>query len=157
MRKPRPPLDFLSAYGRLVAGLARALRELVLEEAPDAIEKVYRNHPSAVWFGSGPKMQDMFCYIATSKSHVNLGFCRGAWLSDPSHVLEGEGKMMRHVKFRSQRDVERPFVRLYIRAAMEQIEQPVVESLKQENGWRHSGTSFASRMPFRRSTVSSTK
>ena len=31
---------------------------------------------------------------------------------------------MRHVKFRSERDVERPFVRRYIRAAMEQIELP---------------------------------
>jgi hypothetical protein len=124
----RPPdrqlLDLLSAFDRPVAGLALALREMVLEEAPDSVEKVYRNHLSAVWFGFGPKMKDMFCYIATARSHVNLGFCRGASLSDPNRVLEGEGKMMRHVKFRSERDVERPFVRRYIRAAMEQITQP---------------------------------
>ena len=30
---------------------------------------------------------------------------------------------MRHVKFRDESDVERPFVRRYIRAAIEQIEQ----------------------------------
>jgi hypothetical protein len=35
-------------------------------------------------------------------------------------VLEGEGKTMRHIKLRSQRDVERPLVRRYIRTAMEQ-------------------------------------
>jgi len=125
----RPPdrqvLDFLSFYDRPVAALALALREVVLEEAPNAVEKVYRNHPSAVWFGFGPKMKDMFCYIATAKSHVNLGFCRGAALSDPNGVLEGDGKTMRHVKFRDEPDVERPFVRRYIRAAVEQIEQPV--------------------------------
>ena len=63
-------------------------------------------------------MKDMFCYIAAARSHVNLGFCRGASLSDPNRVLEGEGKMMRHVKFRSERDLERPFVRRYIRAAI---------------------------------------
>jgi len=67
-------LDFLSLYDRPVAALALALREVVLEEAPNAVEKVYRNHRSAVWFGFGPKMRDMFCYIATAKSHVNLGF-----------------------------------------------------------------------------------
>jgi hypothetical protein len=101
-----------------VAALVLALREIVLEEAPEAFERMYDNHPSAVWFGFGPKMKDMFCYIAAARSHVNLGFCRGASLSDPSRVLEGEGKVMRHIKFRSERDVERAFVRRYIRAAM---------------------------------------
>lgn len=96
-----------------------ALRDVVLTEAPDAVEKFYRNHPSAIWFGSGEKMQDMFCYIAAATNHVNLGFCRGAFLPDPNHILEGEGKKMRHVKFRTERDLERPFVRRYIRAAIQ--------------------------------------
>jgi hypothetical protein len=117
----RPPrqqvLDFLTGYDSPVGNLAIALREILLEEAPDALEKVYRNHPSAVWFGSGSKMKDMFCYIATTKTHVNLGFCHGASLADPSRVLEGQGKVMRHVKFWSERDLARPFVRKYIRAA----------------------------------------
>src|SRR6516162_4247040 len=106
-------LDFLSSYKGSVTELFLAWREMLLEEAPDALEKVYRNHPSAVWFGFGPKMKDMFCYIAAARSHVNLGFCRGASLSDPNRVLEGEGKSMRHIKFRSESDVERPFVRRY--------------------------------------------
>jgi hypothetical protein len=77
-------------------------------------------------------MKDMFCYIATASRHVNLGFCRGAFLSDPHHVFEGEGKMMRHVKFRSEHDVQRSFVRRYIRAAMEEIRQPTVKSQKRK-------------------------
>ena len=105
-----------------VAHLALVLREMVMDEAPEAVEKVYQNHPSAVWFGFGPKMKDMFCYIATASSHVNLGFCRGAELPDPDHVFEGAGKVMRHVKFKSGRDLERPFVRRYIRAAAEHTE-----------------------------------
>jgi hypothetical protein len=51
---------------------------------------------------------------------VNLGFPRGTSLPDPNRVLEGEGKTMRHIKFASLGDVERPFVRRYLRAAMEQ-------------------------------------
>jgi hypothetical protein len=117
-------LDPLATCSAGVAHLALALREMVLSEAPDAMEKVYKNHPSAIWFGFAskddvPKMNDMFCYIAAATSHVNLGFCHGALLRDPDHVLEGNGKRMRHVKFRSERDLERPFVRRYVRAAAE--------------------------------------
>jgi hypothetical protein len=111
-------LDVLTGYDSPVGSLALALREIVLDEAPNAIEQVYRNHPSAVWFGSGPKMKDMFCYIATATTHVNLGFCQGASLSDPDRVFEGDGKVMRHIKFRSDRDLQRRFVRRYVRAAI---------------------------------------
>ena len=44
-------------------------------------------------------MKDMFCYIAANARHINLGFPRGSTLPDPNHVLEGEGKAMRHIKF----------------------------------------------------------
>jgi hypothetical protein len=132
----RPPdrrmLGFLSASDHQVAAFAFALREMLLEEAPDAMEKVYTNHASAVWFGFGPKMKDMFCYVAAARSHANLGFCRGALLPDPNHVLEGEGKLMRHIKFRGERDLERPFVRRYIRGAIEEIEQSKVDSSKRK-------------------------
>jgi hypothetical protein len=50
-----------------MAHLALALRELVLTEAPEAVEKAYQNHPSAIWFGFGPKMKDMFCHIAMAR------------------------------------------------------------------------------------------
>src|SRR5579883_820425 len=126
MRRPGPRLlDPLSACPAAVAHLALALRELILTEAPDTVERVYKNHPSAVWFGlateraESPKMNEMFCYIAAARSHVNLGFCKGASLPDPLHVLEGDGKRMRHLKFRSERDLERPFLRRYIRSAIE--------------------------------------
>ena len=120
-RPPDPQLiGFLEAYDRHISDLALALREIILEEAPDASESIYQVYTVAIWFGFSGKMKDMFCYIATNAGHVNLGFPRGASLSDPNRVLEGEGKTMRHIKFASLRDVERPFVRRYIRSAMEQ-------------------------------------
>jgi hypothetical protein len=39
-----------------------------------------------------------FAYVNAFTSHVNIGFFRGAFLSDPEGVLEGTGKIMRHVK-----------------------------------------------------------
>ncbi len=120
-RRPDPQLlGFLEAYDRHTSDLALALREVIFEEAPDASESIYQVYTVAIWFGFSGKMKDMFCYIATNAGHVNLGFPRGTSLPDPNRVLEGEGKTMRHIKFRSHSDVERPFVRRYIQAAMEQ-------------------------------------
>ena len=124
MTKRRPPdaqlLGFLEVYDRHISELALALREIVLEQAPEASESIYQVYTVAIWFGFSGKMKDMFCYIATNAGHVNLGFPRGASLPDPNRVLEGDGKAMRHIKFRNQSDVERPFVPRYIQAAMEQ-------------------------------------
>jgi hypothetical protein len=121
MRRPPDPqlLGFLEAYDRHISDLALVLRDIVLEEAPDASESVYQVYTVAIWFGFSRKMKDMFCYIATSAKHVNLGFPRGTSLPDRQRVLEGDGKTMRHIKFASLGDVERPFVRRYIQAAME--------------------------------------
>jgi hypothetical protein len=128
MVRRRPPdprlLGFLEACDRPISDLALALREIILEEAPDASESIYQVYTVAIWFGFSGKMKDMFCYITTHARHVNLGFPRGAALSDPNHVLEGEGKTMRHIKFARERDLDRPFVRRYIQAAIEQVDAP---------------------------------
>jgi hypothetical protein len=39
-----------------------------------------------------------FAYVDTFKAHVNVGFFCGAELADPKGMLEGSGKLMRHVK-----------------------------------------------------------
>ena len=41
-----------------------------------------------------------FGYVNVFTSHVNVGFFRGATLPDPGHLLQGSGKLMRHVKLR---------------------------------------------------------
>ena len=123
MRRPPDPqlIAFLEAYDRHIVDLALALREIILEEGPDASESIYQVYTVAIWFGFSEKMKDMFCYITTNARHINLGFPRGSTLPDPNRVLEGDGKTMRHIKFASERDLERPFVRRYIRASIEQL------------------------------------
>jgi hypothetical protein len=41
-----------------------------------------------------------FGYVNVFTAHVNVGFFRGADLDDPSGLLEGGGKRMRHVKLK---------------------------------------------------------
>ncbi len=123
MRRPPDPqlLGFLEDYDRPIADLVLALREIILEEVPEASESIYKVYTVAIWFGLSDKMKDMFCYIATNRRHINLGFPRGSTLPDPNRLLEGDGKAMRHIKFASLQDLERPFVRRYIRGSIEQL------------------------------------
>ena len=45
-----------------------------------------------------------FAYVNTFKTHVNVGFFRGALLADPAGLLAGSGKRMRHVKLTADRE-----------------------------------------------------
>jgi hypothetical protein len=69
----------------------------------------------------GKPLKDGFCHVVAYKSHVNLGFNRGALLPDRNRVLEGTGKLMRHMHLRSEKDLERAFIRRYLQAAIEQV------------------------------------
>lgn len=125
----RPPdrrlLSYLAAYNLHIADLTLALREVVLEEAPDAIESIVKSYAVAIGFSfTGKPLKDGFCHIVTYSSHVNLGFNRGAQLPDPNHVLEGKGKSIRHITIREQRAVDRALIRRYLQAAIEQVNTP---------------------------------
>jgi hypothetical protein len=39
-----------------------------------------------------------FAYVNAFTAHVNVGFFQGSALPDPSGILQGNGKFMRHVK-----------------------------------------------------------
>jgi hypothetical protein len=121
----RPPdsrlLDFLRVYDPSICSLALGLRTLVLEEAPEAPEMIYDAY-NAVAFGFSftGRLKEAFIHIAVYAKHVNLGFNYGATLADPRGVLVGTGKQVRHIKIGSQADLERPYLREYVRAAIEQ-------------------------------------
>ena len=46
-----------------------------------------------------------FGYVNVFKAHVNVGFFHGAELHDPTRLLEGSGKRMRHVKVKPGADL----------------------------------------------------
>ena len=125
----RPPdcqlLSYLAPYDPHISNLTLALRDLVLEEAPDAIESLSRGYAVAIGFSfTGKPLKDGFCHIVTCGSHVNLGFNRGTSLPDPNRVLIGTGKAMRHITIHDERELEAPFIRRYLRAAIEQVGNP---------------------------------
>ena len=106
--------QFLKSYNPEVQEIAHGLRALVLRLAPDAEEKIYRAWKT-VAYGRTKK----FCAISPHKSWVNLQFHSGSNLLDPSDLLDGTGKSMRHVKVATLSDVKRRALAKLIREAAE--------------------------------------
>ena len=62
-------------------------------------------------------------YVNAFKAHANAGFFYGASLADPTRLLEGDGKRMRHVKLRPGQDVNVKALSNLIAAAYDDIER----------------------------------
>lgn len=62
-----------------------------------------------------------FAYVGAFRSHVNVGFFRGAMLPDPAGILRGTGKYMRHVKVGPGLAVDGPSLEALIAAAYRDI------------------------------------
>jgi len=118
-------LGYLATYNPHISDLTLALREVVLEEAPEAVESISRGYALAVGFSfTGKPLKDGFCHIVAYETHVNLGFNRGALLPDPNGILTGTGKSIRHITIRNQNELEHPAIRRYLQAAIEQVDRP---------------------------------
>lgn len=110
---------FLEPYDEEVRTIAMRLREMVLAEAPGATELLYDVYNAvAIAFSFTGRMQDAFCHVAVYTRHVNLGFNRGSELPDPDGVLNGSGKLIRHLKVKPGDDLEAPHLRGFVRLAV---------------------------------------
>ncbi len=107
-----PVEQFLGSYDPDVRELTRGLRALVCRLVPDAEEKLHRPWKT-VAYGRTRK----FCAISPHKACVNLQFHSGSSLQDPSGLLEGTGKSMRHVRVETPGDLERQALTRLIREA----------------------------------------
>ena len=66
-----------------------------------------------------------FGYVNVFTSHVNVGFFHGAALKDPSRLLQGTGKYMRHVKLQPGTAVDPDLLHKLIEAAYADIKDRV--------------------------------
>jgi hypothetical protein len=110
--------DILGAAGPRLRPLCGALRDLIASLDGDVHEVVWPRQKIAS-YGLGPrKMTEHYAYVAVQKAHVNLGFYHGTRLRDPTGLLEGTGKSLRHVKIRSASDAGSRAVAALVRAAI---------------------------------------
>jgi hypothetical protein len=153
-RRPPDPeyLKLLMPYGEMIQKLALAARTLILEEAPEASELVYEVYTIADHFTFTQRPGDAFVFTTTHANWVNLGFNFGALLPDPSGLLRGEGKWIRHVRIAQASDLDAPGVRELVRAAIAQAERPEGQAGKPRALVRTSQAAKKRAVPSRRRT-----
>jgi hypothetical protein len=109
--------EIMATANPQVQALARAARDIIKEMMPDVVEVVWPIQNIAS-YGVGPKkMSEHFCYIALFKERINLGFYYGTDLSDPTHLLEGTGQLLRHIKISQLTQLEDPALHQLVAAA----------------------------------------
>jgi len=109
--------EMLASFDPAVQAVAREARVLIYDVLPQVVEVVWTRQKTA-GYGTGPKkMTEHFCWIAPYKQHVGLGFNYGSELPDPENLLEGTGKLFRHMRLKTIADVRRPAIRALVEVA----------------------------------------
>ena len=67
-----------------------------------------------VFFKKADLIGGVFCY----KHHISIEFGNGVYLSDPHSVLEGKGKLRRHIKLHSPAEVASKNVAEYVQHSL---------------------------------------
>lgn len=80
------------------------------------------------FYGSQRSATGEICYLKPLKDSVNLGFMHGAHLPDPGKLLQGTGKVLRHIKFKKMDEVTRPGLRELLQAALNHHHKPMGEN-----------------------------
>ena len=76
--------------------ICKRLRSIILETFPGIDEEIWAGAP---FYGRR-------YYIAVLKDHVNMGFAVNGLSQKQMDLFEGKGRMMRHLKFFSLKDVD---------------------------------------------------
>ena len=90
----------LAQHPAEIQAIERAVRATILAELPDAVQHVDFGN-KLIAFGRSMKMRGLLFAIIAHASSVNLQLADGADLPDPTGIVEGTGKRIRHVKIRS--------------------------------------------------------
>ena len=82
-----------------LGAIAQYWFEVMRNCGDDVRELLHDGHPTACVGAAA------FAYVNAFTAHVNVGFFQGAELADPSGLLEGTGRFIRHVKLRPNSSV----------------------------------------------------
>jgi hypothetical protein len=110
--------SILATFNPEIQKLARLSRALIYSVLPETVEVVWQKQKSAGYGTGAKKMSEQFSWLAPVSKHLTFGFYYGAELPDPEGLLEGTGKLLRHVKIRSEQDLAKPALRELLERAI---------------------------------------
>lgn len=108
---------WMKAHAGELGQIAQQGFEAMRHCGDDVRELLHDGHPTAC-IGDAA-----FGYVNAFTAHVNVGFFRGAELPDPTGLLEGTGKFMRHVKIRPGQAIDARALEHLIRVAYEDMKR----------------------------------
>lgn len=120
---------FLKDKEQPLIDLFMGLRDSVWQQYPEANEILYHTHALTTVFSISEKLSDAFCHIPIYTAHLNLGFNKGTLLPDPQQVLQGTGKLIRHIPIKEVSDFQNGAIAQLIQEAialsLEDRDQPI--------------------------------
>ncbi len=124
---PQQQLDaFMAKYTPALAKSARAMLRKMRKRLPGAVELVYDNwNGLVIGFGPTERPSEAILSLLLLPEHVTLCFLHGATLRDPHRLLQGSGKLVRHVRLTSADHLDEPEVEDLIAGAVGQSEKPM--------------------------------
>ncbi len=92
-----PAIDrWIGAHEGALGALAREWFG-VMRRSGDEVRELLHDGCAVACLGDAP-----FGYVSVLTAHVNVGFFHGDALADPTRLLQGTGKFMRHMKLRAE-------------------------------------------------------
>jgi hypothetical protein len=101
--------------------VARRACDSVLAVFADAVVTVDEKNSrfgTTIGFGTTAGYKGLRFTVTPQRAYVTLGIAHGTELPDPSRLMEGTGKVHRHVKLRQPEDLDRLELRQLMAAAM---------------------------------------
>lgn len=119
-QSPARQLDtFIDRYTPQIAEQARAILAAMRRRLPGTVELVYNNtYTLAIGFSPTERVKDVIFSVALYPRWINLFFLRGAALPDPERVLQGAGKVVRHIRIDDAAQLNNPKVAALMTAAL---------------------------------------
>lgn len=114
---------FLDFKSKELIELYKGLRSYIFEISPECNEILYHTHALTSVYSMSKKLSDAFCMLPIYTNHVNLGFNKGALLSDKKDLLKGTGKLIRHINIKEVKHYRNADVKRLIKEAIKIVDQ----------------------------------
>jgi hypothetical protein len=104
--------SFLAKYNLEIAARAESILRKMRKLHPTSVELVYDNYNAlAIGFGPSERASEAIFSIALYPRWVSLFFLQASGLSDPDKILQGKGKVAKHIVLTSPEVLNSPAVR----------------------------------------------
>lgn len=149
-------LKFLKPFSDDMTTIVLWLRDFIWDLYPQTNELIYDNY-NAVAIGWSPtdRVGHIFCSIAVGRTshNIHFGFYWGAELSDPDHILLGEGNQYRYILVKT---IDQ-FPKAYIKKLMKEAYSNSLAKVKDQKQIRTGQTITKSISAKKRTTKSKAK